>query len=109
MAPSRWILRVVSVSIFCAAIPARADLDWGESPFLADRGTAAPSDAVSPNAAEEQIMLQGILWDPKAPTAIVNNRVVAPGDRLGRWEVKEIRKDQVILSDGASSRVLQTQ
>lgn len=53
-----------------------------------------------------EILLQGILWDPAAPTAILNNRCVARGDRVGRWEVEEIRRDQVVLSDGSETRVL---
>ncbi len=85
-----------------------ADEEWGESPFLIDRN-APRSTEIPPNSAEQEIRLQGILWDPQAPTAIVNNRVVGQGDSLGRWEVVEIQKTQVVLSDGSTTRTLRAE
>ena len=77
---------------------------WKESPFLAERGGLKAAGVAGTASSEEEISLQGILWDPGAPTAILSNRVVSVGDRLGVWQVMEIRKDRVILSDGSSTR-----
>lgn len=84
-----------------AEVPER----WGDSPFLAERGSrgTAVTDASSPKGS---YVLNGILWDPKAPSAIINNRVVGVGEHLNGWEVVEIQKDKVILSDGTSTRTL---
>ena len=82
--------------------------EWGESPFLMDRDhrrTAGPISEMDP----EQYLLEGILWDPQAPSAIVNNQVVNIGDRIGPWRVAEIQKDKVILSNGEDTKTLQTQ
>jgi hypothetical protein len=88
--------------------PAFADEEWRDSPFLVERN--APRFVEIPdNSAEQEIQLQGILWDPQAPTAILNNRVVSPGDSLGRWEVVEIQKTQVVLSDGSTTRTLRAE
>jgi len=51
-------------------------------------------------------VLNGLLWDPKVPSAIVNSRLVTVGDHLGPWQVIEIQKDRVILSDGATTKTL---
>ncbi len=80
---------------------------WEESPFLSGRN--APSEdggtAGSPSG-ERPYQLKGILWDPQRPSAIINNQVVGVGDRLHGWQVMEIQKDRVILSDGATTREL---
>ena len=80
---------------------------WAESPFLTDR-SQRPVGGVS-EAAPSELILNGILWDPNAPSAIVNNRVVNIGDQLGPWRVAEIQKDRVILSDGTDTKTLQTE
>ena len=81
---------------------------WGDSPFLMERGqhqAGGPSSEATP----EEYLLNGILWDPQAPSAIVNNRVVNMGDQIGPWRVVEIQKDRVILSNGTQTRTLQTE
>ena len=44
--------------------------------------------------------LNGILWDPQNPTAVMSGQVVKIGSQLQKWKVIEIRKDRVILNDG---------
>ena len=78
---------------------------WGENPFLADRGARGPAVTEEPSS-KDLIVLNGILWDPRTPSAILNNRVVSPGERLGEWKVLEIQKDRVILSNGLERRVV---
>lgn len=90
------------------AAPVFADEEWRDSPFLVERNTPRFVE-IPDNSAEQEIQLQGILWDPQAPTAIVNNRVVGQGDSLGRWEVVEIQKTQVVLSDGSTTRTLRAE
>ncbi|MBI3318819.1 MAG: hypothetical protein HYZ90_06755 [Candidatus Omnitrophica bacterium] len=79
--------------------------EWGGNPFDLERRTVAPP--VSPVGGEEPShVASGILWDPKSPSAIVDNRVVSAGDSVGRWQVVEIQKDKVVLSDGVSTQTL---
>ena len=85
-----------------------AEEGWGESPFLIERN-APQSPDLPGQPREQEVRLQGILWDPEAPTAILNNRVVSRGDSVGRWEVQEIQKDRVVLSNGSETRVLQSE
>ena len=100
---SRILLGVLGFFLFQASA-GFGEEEWKESPFLSDRNNPKLSGGRSDPSGEKEILLQGILWDPGAPTAILNNRVMGVGDRLGRWEVQEIRKDRVILSDGSSTR-----
>ena len=74
---------------------------WGESPFIADRNR--PRETAGSG---KEYVLNGILWDPKSPSALVNNQVVSTGDRLDGWEVTEIQKNKVVLSNGSQTRTL---
>lgn len=77
---------------------------WGENPFLTEHRKAAIS---TPGAtALSDPVLNGILWDSKIPSAIVNGRLVNVGDTLDQWQVLEIQKDRVVLSDGATTKTL---
>ena len=60
-----------------------------------------PPPPVLPEPVELPV-LQGIFYSPTAPTAIIDNKNVAPGDRIKQYRVKEITKYAVILtgSDG---------
>lgn len=50
--------------------------------------------------------LGGIMWSGENPTAIVGDAIVKKGDKLGMYEVIEIKQDRVILSDGTKDVVL---
>ncbi len=64
---------------------------WGRNPFSEEK-----------QAAETVPVLIGIAWDEKTPTAVINDRILASGDWLdSRYQIKEIKPDRVILSDGA--------
>lgn len=77
---------------------------WKESPFLAERGSKPDS---KPGPGRGTLQVQGILWDPEAPTAIVDGRVIGVGDSVGSWKVAEIRKDNLLLAspDGQTREI----
>ncbi len=91
--------------------PADAPQGWGASPFLIERGQTRVSTVLIPveTGQPESYSLNGILWDPQMPTAVVNNRVLGVGDRIGSWKVVRIQKDRVVLSDGHSTQELTVQ
>ena len=62
--------------------------------------------AAAPTKQSEGYVVTGILWDPERPSAIINNRLVAIGDRLDQWQVAQITRNQVVLSDGATTQTL---
>jgi len=100
-----WIAAAVLL-LAGGGISAEEEEGWGENPFLGDRaGRAASAPAALPASAEGYV-LNGILWDAQAPSAVVNGRLVTVGDVLDGWEVTEIRKDRVILSNGSVTRTL---
>ena len=57
-------------------------------------------------AASTGARLNGILWDTASPLAIIDGEVVKVGDRIAGSVVIEIKKDRVILHDGAASSEL---
>ena len=80
--------------------------DWGGNPFEVERH---PLRDTSSSSNPTRFLVSGILWDPKTPSAIINNQVVNVGDWLGQWRVLEIQKDKIILSDGRTEQALPVQ
>ncbi len=73
--------------------------------FQKNRLVSSPeilSEAVPPEASSE-IILTGIFWEDKNPLAIINGKVVGPGQPVADKKVVGIKRDRVILSDGYST------
>jgi len=61
----------------------------------------SPTDTTMP-------VLYGILWDPDGQSiALINDGEAKTGDTIAGYQVKEIRKDAVVLSHGGEPLVLQ--
>jgi hypothetical protein len=78
---------------------------WGQDPFGAPPGAydepgGQSSEAVAP--AE----LQGIIAGPGGMVAIINDRIVRDGDRVGTEVVEEITPRAVVLRRGLQVRRL---
>lgn len=69
---------------------------WGRDPF-------SSGPAASPPTSVSDMSLTGILWDDRAPLAVINDNPVAVGDKIGMYTVAEIDKDKVILTDGTKN------
>lgn len=44
--------------------------------------------------------LRGIVWDKLKPRALIGDRIVKPGDVIGKYVVTKINKESVIVNDG---------
>lgn len=53
-----------------------------------------------------ELKLDGITYDPRTPTAIINGEVARIGSEVETFTVKEIRYDMVILTDGIEDHIL---
>jgi len=75
-------------------VPGASDKDaqWGRDPFS--------GKAYSAQGQPMEFKLTGIVWDAQKPQAIVNEKIVEPGDLLGNCLVVKIGKDTVTLNDG---------
>ncbi|HWA13355.1 MAG TPA: hypothetical protein VHA15_09710 [Burkholderiales bacterium] len=62
------------------------------------RGEAAPR--------QEGLVLQSILNSPQRKAAVVNGKVVAPGDSVDGFLLVGIAEDEVVLKNGADVRRL---
>lgn len=65
-----------------------------------DPFTAAP--ITSEKVLSGELDLTGILWDKDKPLAIINGNIIKKGEHLGSKTIVEIKRDRVILSDGAA-------
>src|SRR5688572_32187261 len=66
---------------------------------------AAPS-AATPPAIPALPKLNGIFFNPTKPTAIVNNKLVSAGSRVGEFTVLAITQSSVTLAGGGQTNVL---
>ncbi|MDE3066961.1 MAG: hypothetical protein KGJ60_05345 [Verrucomicrobiota bacterium] len=66
-------------------------------PVVSQTNAAIASNATGAVAPPPGPRLQGILFDPAAPRAIVNGKNVRVGDRVGRFRVKAILNSAVTL------------
>lgn len=64
-----------------------------------DPFTAAP--IVSEKTLQSGVDLTGILWDKDKPLAIIDGNIVKKGACVGSKTIVDIKRDRVILSDGA--------
>jgi len=65
---------------------------------------------IAQSASKETLtpVLYGILWDPGGQSiALINDGEAKVGDTIAGYQVKEIRKDAVVLSNGGKPLVLQ--
>jgi len=67
-------------------------LSWVKDPF---------SGKLYSSSSEMELRLEGILWDPKKPAAIINGEVVKIGDVLaGGSRIVAIKQNMVVVNDG---------
>lgn len=53
------------------------------------------------------LRLQGILYHPQRPLAVINQRTVGPGSELAGWRVERIEPERVILVGHGRTNVLE--
>lgn len=88
-------------------------LKWKRDPFVLSgpSHSSGPEKPVLPTAAGPKpavpLRLEGILWDARKPTALINGALVEVGSSVRGWKVVEIRENRVILSDGQSTNTLE--
>lgn len=82
-----------SVPVASQAKPKAEDLPWVRDPFS--------GKTYSQQGLGVELSLTGILWDPKRPQALINDKVCKSGDVINGYQVLEIQQSKVILSDGS--------
>jgi len=88
---------VASASVAVPATPSRPPAPVSTPVPLATNEMSVSNAAPAPPPPQTQ--LQGIIYDPVNPWAIVNGKTVYVGDHLGDFRVKEITKDSVTLQN----------
>jgi hypothetical protein len=73
----------------------KEDLKWIRCPFSGKIYYGGKIENID-------LKLQGILWDNREPQAIINNKVIKPGDEIGPYIVVEIKQRTVVLNDGSN-------
>ena len=70
-------------------------------------GTTAPSAPETPPAPKPApLKLQGILFDPAHPAAMISGRTLFIGDKLGEWRVVAISQESATLANAGQTNLL---
>lgn len=75
-------------------------VDWGRNPFARLQTEKATSNV-------SDLKLVAIMWDDKKPSAFINKRIVSTGDKIDDKTVKQIKQNEVVLTDGTNDYVLE--
>ncbi len=70
------------------------------------RQPALPGSAVTLTDGTS-VELQGIVWNRVSPTAVINGRVLSPGETVGDLSLLRIERRSVVLGDGRREIVLE--
>jgi hypothetical protein len=70
---------------------------------VADTNHAA---AAEPSTAASPLKLQGIVFNPRRPSALINGRVMFVGDRVRDLRITAIHPDDVVLAGANRTNVL---
>jgi len=77
----------------------RAKLEWGRDPFFSSYSSVSLKGGGN-------LSLKGISYSKDNPAALINTDVVFVGDKVGRAEVLEIKKNEVFLREGERKFIL---
>lgn len=68
-----------------------------------DRPVASPSqkNPTAATASHQNLRLQGIVYNPTRPSAIINGNTVFVGDKVAEWSVTPISNQTVTLQNGS--------
>ncbi|MBU0744540.1 MAG: hypothetical protein KKE11_04155 [Gammaproteobacteria bacterium] len=70
---------------------------FGLPPELVKILEAAKSDPGAKVVQVPNVELQGIIWSASFPQVIINNSVMAVGDKIGDFEIQQITRNGIIL------------
>jgi hypothetical protein len=107
ISPTQQIASVTAEAT--AGVPISAPASNAPSAVSINNQTASISNSIpEPPPQPPQPKLQGIIFTPPKPWAIVNNKTVYVGDSVGDFTVKEISRNAVTLenADGSEKKLV---
>ena len=75
---------------------------WERNPFYLD-GEQSKTTISSAPQKEKPLVLKGILWDKQHPKVIINDTSLSVGDKIGAYQVLEIKQHRVRLNNGTDT------
>jgi hypothetical protein len=82
----------------------------GAAPAAATHGSGDIQTALTPGGTDgdvgETLVVSGIFWDKQRPLALIGEKIVEVGSRIGKAEVVEIKPNSVTIVENGVRRVL---
>lgn len=88
-------LDIIETQVFVYEEGSRRDPFW---PLVTDSGTIISYDEQDLSASD--MMLQGILTGANENVAVINGRIVKPGDMVGAFRIEAVMPTYVVLDNG---------
>ena len=84
-----------------AVIPAveRRKIDPARTYKVPEAKSQTPEEVTLRKEPVQEYILEGIIYDPKAPFALINGRVINESDILGDFQIDRISKDKVDMTN----------
>lgn len=93
--------------IFCLFFSSVAAAVEYTSKDLRDPFSESVGDASAPGPSAAPLSLDGIIWSPKKPLALINGKLVGVGAMINGSEVVEIGRENVRISTNGQSFLLE--
>jgi HD-like signal output (HDOD) protein len=77
-----------------------------KAPAVAESAPAGPSAASAPASALDNVKVTGIFYTERQPKAIVNNKMLGPGERVGDIQVVYVGPSSVVLSCNGQQKTI---
>ena len=75
------------------------ELKWDRDPFTHNLTHSA--------VVTEELRLEGIVWDNQSPKAMINDKIIGVGEKVGNYTVLEITPGSVTLTNGVKEAKLE--
>jgi len=93
-------IEVTSAKIAFKDLEDRAkELKWDRDPFAYNLTHSA--------GVTEELRLEGIVWDSQSPKAMINDKIIGVGGKIGDYTVLEITPGSVTLTNGVKESKLE--
>ena len=79
---------------------------WGRNPFIQGKIQEVVQEKIQekpPVPESLKLTLNGIIWNPQNPKALINNAVLSKGNKIGINTIVDIKRNSVILNDGTKN------
>ena len=82
-----------------ASVVEKREIDPARVYRVSELKSQAPEEAILRKEPVQEYILEGIVYDPKAPVALINGRVINESDNVGNFRIDKISENKVEMTN----------